>query len=738
MSDIQIQENQNSNLETKKVVLKGKRDNLSFVILLGLILLLPIFFVPFPFFSFLFSKGILVSLATILLAILWIVSKLKESTFTMSKEPLLILGVLIPVVYLLSSFFSTGLTSISLIGQGFEIGTFFSVAILFLLMFLTTSVLKTKERVYYTFFLFFISFFVVSLIQLMRLFVGPEFLSFGVLSNSSSNLIGKWNELSIFYGLATLLSLVTIEFINQSKLVKILSFVTLVLSLFFMALVNFTTVWVLVGTFSFILVSFIISSNKFSTKTPVGLKSKKFPIISLIVVLMALFFSISGDTVGKSISNYYDVSSSEVRPSLSGTWDIAKQTLKTKYAFLGAGPNKFSNQWLSYKPLGVNTTVFWNTDFTTGVSFLMTSLVNVGLVGFLLWFVFLGYLFYVGFKSIFMLTENRVDEYLLPLAYLSVIYLWIFSIIYVPSYVIMSLTFIFTGILISLMIQNGVLKTEKISLKNNQRADFILVLVMIFLILVLVVGGYTVTQKFVASAYSQKGLINLNQENASLEEAEKDLIKAINLSNNDSYYRFLTELNLMNLQGLLNKKDLSKEELQKQFQTLLGKAVQNARKATQVNPTDYKNWVSLGRVYETTTLFGIKGSYNQAEDSYITAINLNPSSPLVLFNLGVLEFNNKQYDKAVGVLERAVMMKPDYSDAKYYLGLTYFNLDRAKDAVAQFEDLVYLNPESKEIAAVLDNLKKGNKPFDGFKKTTVKPTKKVTKEDDSSEKIIED
>ncbi|MBU1557549.1 tetratricopeptide repeat protein [Patescibacteria group bacterium] len=690
-----------------------KKDTTSFVILLGLVLLLPIFFVPFPSFSFLFSKGIFLSLSVIILALLWIVSRLKDGTFTSSREPLLIVGISIPFVYLLSSLFS-GSVMTSLVGQGFEVGTFVSISLLFLLMFLTTSILKTKERVYYTFFLFFISFFIISALQLLRLFVGPEFMSFGVLNDLTSNFIGKWNELSIFYGLTALLSLVTIEFIDHSKLIKTLSFIILTLSLFFIALVNFTTVWVVIGIFAFILVSFIISSNKFSTKTPAGLKSKKFPTISLVVVFMTLLFIIGGNNIGGQLSNHFGISNTEVRPSVQGTWDVAQGTLKTKQAFLGAGPNKFVSQWLVYKPLGVNSTIFWNTDFNTGVSFLLTSLITVGLVGFLFWVIFLGILFYKGFRSLFAHTENRVDAYLLPLAYFATVYLWIFSIIYVPTNAIMALTFIFTGVLVSLMIQNGVVKTKRVSFKDNQRADFILVFVLIFLVLVSVVTAYGITQKFIASAYTQKGLLELNKEGAVLSETENNIIKAINLSGNDSYYRFLSEINLINLQGLLSKEDLSEEELRTQFQSLLEQAIQNARKATEVDKTNYQNWVSLGRVYETVILFGVEGAYNEAMDSYVKAVNLSPLNPLLMLNLGVLEYNNKNYESAMLVLERSVMMKPDYSDAKYYLGLTYYNLGRVTDAIPQFEDLVQLNPESKEVAAVLANLKGGKEPFAGF------------------------
>lgn len=690
-----------------------KKDGISFIILMGLVLFLPVFFVPFPSFSFLFSKSILISLAVILMAIMWIVARLKDGEFPITKDRLLLTGILIPIFYLVSALFS-GAKTISFFGQGFEVGTFMFVLVLFLLMFLVTSILRTNERVYYLFFIFFISFFVVSVIQIARLFMGPEFLSFGVLVEPTSNLIGKWNELAVFSGLAGILSLITIEFINNSKVIKILSFILLVASLFFLALVNFSTVWWVIGGFSFLLISFVISSNRFKKNTT-GLKVKRFPVFSIVVLGLSLIFLFAGPSISGKLTNTFKVASTEVRPSWQGTFSIAKETIKDKSTTLiGVGPNRFVSQWLLHKPVGVNETVFWNTDFNTGISFLFTSIVTVGLLGFLLWIVFLGTLFYRSFKTVFSAPKGKAEGYLLPLTFLATVYLWLFSIFYVPSNVIMTLTFIFTGALISMMIQSGVIKVKSISFSKNQRVDFILVLVLIFLVLMSVIGGYTISQKFVASAYSQKGLIELNSKEANLTETETNIIKAINISKSDSYYRFLSEINLVKLQGLLSKKDVGEEELKNQFQAILSSAVQNAIKATEIDKTNYQNWLSLGRVYETVILFGVQGAYEQAEDAYIKAVNLNPKNPLLMLTLGVLEYNNKNYEGAVTILENAVILKPTYSDAKYFLGLTYYNLGRNDDAIAQFEDVSTLNPDSDEVKTILKNLRRGKAPLGGL------------------------
>ena len=78
-----------------------------------------------------------------------------------------------------------------------------------------------------------------------------------------------------------------------------------------------------------------------------------------------------------------------------------------------------------------------------------------------------------------------------------------------------------------------------------------------------------------------------------------------------------------------------------------------------------------------------------------------------------MRYNNKNYNEAVTALERAVSLSPSYSNAKYFLGLSYEKVNRITDAIAQFEDVKTLNPDNKEIQQILNNLKNSKDPFAG-------------------------
>jgi Flp pilus assembly protein TadD len=86
---------------------------------------------------------------------------------------------------------------------------------------------------------------------------------------------------------------------------------------------------------------------------------------------------------------------------------------------------------------------------------------------------------------------------------------------------------------------------------------------------------------------------------------------------------------------------------------------------------------------------------------------LEPNDIGALFQLGLLQYRNGAYESAVIPFERAILLSPDYANAKYFLGLTYEKLGRVNEAIVLFENLALTNPESTDVASILSNLKSG-------------------------------
>jgi tetratricopeptide (TPR) repeat protein len=110
------------------------------------------------------------------------------------------------------------------------------------------------------------------------------------------------------------------------------------------------------------------------------------------------------------------------------------------------------------------------------------------------------------------------------------------------------------------------------------------------------------------------------------------------------------------------------------------------------------------------------------------------SNPQVLFQLGYLRYKTGNYQAAVSALEKAVKAIPDYANAKYFLGLSYFeNADKEK-ALKEFSDIKRLNPGRADITQIIKNIQNGYAPIgtpskkensDGSKNSTTTTKNKI-------------
>ena len=87
-------------------------------------------------------------------------------------------------------------------------------------------------------------------------------------------------------------------------------------------------------------------------------------------------------------------------------------------------------------------------------------------------------------------------------------------------------------------------------------------------------------------------------------------------------------------------------------------------------------------------------------------VSLNINDVGALFQLGFLYYKNSQFDEAKPVFERAVELSPNYSNARYFLGLIYDkNASTKAQALEQFEKIAELNPDNAELKQIIANLK---------------------------------
>ncbi len=699
-------------------------NKICFWILLGVTFLVPLFFIPANFMPTQFATSLVFAFGVIAVVLIYIISGLIYGSLYLPKPSKYIISfiVLVPVVYTLAGI-ANGFSRLSFFGYTFDIGTVGFILLCFAYLFLISILFREKNRIFYSYFAIFISSLLVALNIIIRMIFGPGVLSFGIFNSITQTVIGTWNNVGIFFGIIVLLSLLTLEMLKTSPLLKVILFIALLVSLFFLALVNFTTIWIIiaVSTFLFILYSLFSSqSMEVSWKN----RFRRIPIYVVVIFFVAIIFSVWPGSIGGFLSTKFNITNIEVRPSLSVTLNIAKNTISSRPLF-GSGPNSFVTQWLQYKPDEVLTTIFWNTDFTNGIGLVPTFAVTTGIIGVLAWLLFIGFYIYLGIKSIFSKTEDYFVKYLIVSSFFVSIYLWILTFVYVPSVVILVLTFFFSAIFLAALYLSGIIPTEEKVFSLHPRSGFVYSLVMIVFLIGGVTLGYGLVENSMSLWYFQKSAYELNTV-GSPQLSEEYMNKAIAAVPTDVYYRALSEIDLAELNQVVSQdtSKITQSQLQKQFNDTLGKAIKAGLAAKDYDSTNYLNWVSLGRVYEAVspTQFNISGAYESAGLAYSEALRRDPKNPAILLMLARLAAERNDLTTARNNALQAISVKNNYLDAYFLLTQIAVANNNISEAIQAATASSVINPTDPAIFFQLGLLKYNVSDFKGaieaFEKAT--------------------
>src|ERR1035437_7520207 len=146
-------------------------NNLSFITLLFTLFMCLFFFIPYTPVTLEASKGFLLSVGATLSLFFWLISRLGDGKFLIPKDKLILFAMAIPLVFLISSFFSSSLY-VSLFGSGFEIGTFGSMLVLFILFFLCSVHFQTEKRLWYFIGVLFAGGLILVIFEVLSVFIG--------------------------------------------------------------------------------------------------------------------------------------------------------------------------------------------------------------------------------------------------------------------------------------------------------------------------------------------------------------------------------------------------------------------------------------------------------------------------------------------------------------------------------------------------------------------------------------
>ncbi|HVU06323.1 MAG TPA: tetratricopeptide repeat protein [Candidatus Paceibacterota bacterium] len=672
----------------------SKLDRVAFYALQATLFFAPLFFIPSISVPLQTGKSAVILFGITAALVVWLIARLKDGSFSWPKTWLYAGAGILGLVYTVSALASANQAS-SLAGTSFELGTLaFFLPSLFLFV-LISLVTKSEKQVFYSYMTLFVAFLVAGLFHAVRFIGGADVLSFGVFTDVTANFIGKWNDVGIFFGLGAVLSLITLERTALSRLLKILVYAVFVLSLVMLVVVNFSPVWVALAALSLVFFIYELSYGKRSDGASRGNIGARIPYHALITLVIAVIFIFFGGRISSLIANTLGTSQVEVRPSWSATLDITESALKDN-PVLGTGPNRFASEWLMNKPVGINGTLFWNTDFNYGIGFIPSLATTTGILGILAALFFVGLFVWTAIKALLKEGTSPFSRYLVLSSLFASAYLWVFSVTYVPSNALWILTLGMSGLFVAALREDKALASSHFSIIGRPAASFVSVLVSVLALIGAVSFGYFVAVKSLSSVYYQKGVVALNAS-GDLDKGEADILNAISLSPAPLYYQSVSEIYLARLNNLFNDTKISQTEAQSKFQSLLGTAIQAAQAAVAADPTDYRNYMTLGRVFEAVVPLNIEGAYDNAKKAYEQALALNPQSPEVYLVMARLEVAKKDNDAAKADIDEALKLKNDYADAIYLLSQIQISENDVDEAIKSVSAVATLSPSDPGI-----------------------------------------
>lgn len=713
-------------------------------------------------------KMLIAAIALVGALILTVLSAFKRGGLSLPLSLLVGSVWLLPLAYLIAGLLGPAFTW-SLVGAALDMDTVFFMTLIGLSVSLPYALFEKRTDTVRAILVLFAVSWVVGIFHLARLFLGAETLSFGVMTNELFSPLGKWNDVAIFYGLIALVALISLETMVLKAVERYVLLGTLAISVFFVAVVNFMPVWIALALLSFgvVLYKFLLAPREGS------MFSFAATIVFVIAVTASLFTSTIGSSLGRALnieqiearpswSSTFEVTRhalnadpiTGIGPNLFVLeWDKSRPAELNQSIFwnadftsgVGMLPSVPTTTgllgtlaWALFiglfiaagvrgliqrLPADPHTTQLMSLTFLGALYVVVMSAVylpspQVLLVGFSLMGMF-GALYHrewgrnfdvdfrdrprVGFVLVLGLALTLVGS---VLSFYGVGTVFAAARAYeqaayaaqVGANPDRSLEFLETSLALYPTDQAYRLRTLAHLAKLNE-----------------VVSGATtpsaeVQQQFQrelgAAVESGLSAVRLNGENyrnwAVLGAAYQSVVP---LNVDGSYdasvnaYNRARELNplLPSLPLSLAQIELSRERS--------SAARPHLEEAVTLKP-DFTAALTLLAQLELQD-----GNIKKAIDRAESAALFEPSNPIMHFQVGILKFEDTDYRGAGESFARAVQLAPEYSNARYYLGRVYYVLKDTERAIAEFTEVLRLNPDNADVTSVLAALKSGRNPF---------------------------
>lgn len=633
--------------------LKHHLDNSISFLLLGTILLIPIFINPFSANIFTLNKTALLATTVSLITILWMIRNITTRSFRFTITPFTLPLSLLFITTLIASY-----APLSQFLEGFI--NFTAAQILLFILFLAgTTIISSK--------------------------------------NISSNI------LKVIVTSGSLLALAAIlETINLGP--------SRWISAFSGTVQTGNGVFLSPAGSAVILITFLIPSLLIALLLAIFAKNyleKSFLFIGSGLITAALVISIFNILPGKP--------NSPIFIPFDTAWQVAVENIKNPKAFLiGVGPNNFISAFSKNKGSAFNQNEFWNTRFNVSRNDPLHIFTTTGLLGLTAWFLLVFAVFRI-LKHFGQLSDTAKIALIAVLTTL-IINLLIPNNLVLQTLTIALLMVISLELkhqkhpsTSELLLKLFAIKkvdtnkfTEKETIKGKLKTELLPVIIGIPVILLcigLISGSFRVVA---ADLAFRQSLVAATQNNGT--QTYNLQQKAVTLNPfSSNYHRAYANTNLAVANALGAQPNLSDQD-RANISQLIRQAIREARTGVLINPNDPVNWETLASVYRQ--LINVAdGAQQWATASYTQAIQRDPSNPRLRIELGGIYYQLQDFATATTLFQQAVGLKPDWPNAHYNLANAYREAGQLQQAAAQYEQVISLvDPSTADYSKALEEL----------------------------------
>jgi tetratricopeptide (TPR) repeat protein len=477
---------------------------------------------------------------------------------------------------------------------------------------------------------------------------------------NQGTLVGSWVDFAYFVTVVFVLALLMYEVLIPKGFFKVLSFGTMVVGLIALIFLNFKTAWVITVVSS--LLVFVYKSSverSLLSRIPKTLEdqpekdTQQFPMMSLVSLLVGLFFFLSSASIGTAISRSVGISFNDIRPSFTTTTQVMRSALYHDPLF-GAGAGRYSDVWALYHPQVINQTVFWNTSFDSGFSLLQSVATTNGILAFIALIVVLVFSLVHGFK---LFNYQFPDRFTRFIAVASLIMTLAFVMLFLfasPGIVLIILGFTYIGLLFGVSSLVGKTSVVSVQYLKDPRTSFFAILILVVASMAGFSAVYFTGNKFASIVYYNKALTAKE-----FESSDRYLTKAISLSSSDVYFRARTVLYVNQFNALAATENPDKAKLQ----SLFTQAEQSAQAAVALDKESALNWLSLSQVYQLIASSSTADALSNASQASLEGQKRSPLNPTFNINNARILLLKKDIAGALTEIDTAITLKADFLEA---------------------------------------------------------------------------